>query len=79
MFNKIKNAIFNKASAFKNRAREIAQDKSGASEIVAVIGIIIAVIVIIVIIFMPQISSWFTDTVMPSFKTKTGDMFNFAG
>ena len=61
MFNKIKTSIRDKASAIKNRAQEIAHDKSGASEIVAVVGIIIAVIVIIVIVFMPTISNWFSE------------------
>ena len=63
----------------KQRAAELLRDKKGMSEIVAVVGIIIAVLVILAVIFMPQISSYIKDTVMPSIVTTTNKLFNFTG
>ena len=63
----------------KQRAAELLRDKQGMSEIVAVVGIIIAVLVILAVIFMPQISSYIKDTVMPSIVTTTNKLFNFTG
>ena len=61
----------------KQRAAELLRDKKGMSEIVAVVGIIIAVLVILAVIFMPQISSYIKDTVMPSVKDTTSKLVNY--
>ena len=61
----------------KQRAAELLRDKQGMSEIVAVVGIIIAVLVILAVIFMPQISSYIKDTVMPSVEDTTSKLVNY--
>ena len=61
----------------KQRAAELLRDKKGMSEIVAVVGIIIAVLVILAVIFMPQISSYIKDTVMPAVEDTTSKLVNY--
>ena len=61
----------------KQRAAELLRDKQGMSEIVAVVGIIIAVLVILAVIFMPQISSYIKDTVMPAVEDTTSKLVNY--
>ena len=61
----------------KQRAAELLRDKKGMSEIVAVLGIIIAVLVILAVIFMPQISSYIKDTVMPAVEDTTSKLVNY--
>ena len=61
----------------KQRAAELLREKQGMSEIVAVVGIIIAVLVILAVIFMPQISSYIKDTVMPAVEDTTSKLVNY--
>ena len=61
----------------KRRAAELLRNKQGMSEIVAVVGIIIAVLVILAVIFMPQISSYIKDTVMPAVEDTTSKLVNY--
>jgi hypothetical protein len=81
MSKKMKRASHKAASALKSlsaRALSIAADKRGLSELATVVLLIIVAVVIIAVIFMPAISSWFSDTVMPALTEETENMFNFA-
>ncbi|HBT64489.1 MAG TPA: hypothetical protein DEB10_07510 [Ruminococcaceae bacterium] len=60
------------------KAKTVLRDRKGASELIAVVGLIIIVIVLLCVLFAPQITDWFNDLVMPGLKTATDNLFTFS-
>lgn len=68
-----------KAQERKTKGRRIFQNNKGSSEMVAVIVLIIIVLVIGAVVFLPSLTSYIRDVILPGLKSATDNLFNFKG
>lgn len=68
-----------KSSRTLTPSHRLIRDNRGNSEMVAVVVLIVVVLVIGAVVFLPGLKDYFQNTVTPSMKTATQNLFNFKG
>jgi hypothetical protein len=89
MFKGVKSKLGSLVSAAREKAAKgsrtpapvyrLIRDNRGNSEMVAVVVLIVIVLVIGAVVFLPGLKDYFQNTVSPSMKTATQNIFNFKG
>ena len=89
MFKGVKDKLGSLVSAAREKAAKgsrtpapvhrLIRDNRGNSEMVAVVILIVIVLVIAAVVFLPGMKDYFQNTVTPSMKTATQNLFNFKG